>query len=616
MKPSEEIKSAVDIVKIVSDYVQLRKRGANYVGICPFHQEKTPSFAVHAAKQIFHCFGCGVGGDVFKFVMLIENVTFPEALERVAEKAGIPKSQISDLRFQKLDDGQAKERAALHQMHEFAAQFFAAQLGGTAEGRAAKAYLADRGLRDDVLAHFRLGYAPSEGRALARKLAEAGFSGELMEKSGLVVTGREDVRPQIPNSGSQTSNFPSQIAHPKSEISNFRSYTDRFRRRVIFPITNESGKVVAFAGRALADEQPKYLNSPETPIYTKSRILYHLHQAGPAIRKADVAILVEGYMDCIALASSGVENVVACCGTSLTASQVRLLARYTRRVIVNFDPDSAGTAATERSLGMFLEEGFEVRVLALPGGLDPDSFIRKEGVSAYQRLLERAPTYLDYLTDRAAAAHDLSTPEGRVQAANAVLPYLAKVSNPLLRHEMAGRLAERLRLDEGLLRNELKRAAQTGGREIQLQPEAVALKASPAEKELLWAFLESAELAAEFLPTMERCLEGLPTAGIFKKLLAEYQQEGNLDIRRLEDSLLPEERRYLFEVQFTAEEPPDRKRVISCCNALKLHRMERERTDLQRAIERAQREHDRETLSRLLEAKLQLIKGLAQLKQA
>jgi DNA primase len=596
MKPSEEIKSAVDIVKIVGDYVQLRKRGANYVGICPFHQEKTPSFAVHAAKQIFHCFGCGVGGDVFKFVMLIENVTFPEALERVAERAGIPKSQISDLRFQKLDDGQAKERAALHQMHEFAAQFFAMQLGGTAEGRAAKAYLADRGLRDDVLAHFRLGYAPSEGSALVRRLAEAGFSSELMEKSGLVVTGRE-------------TNF-------KSQISDFKSYTDRFRRRVIFPITNESGKAVAFAGRALADEQPKYLNSPETPIYTKSRILYHLHQAGPAIRKADAAILVEGYMDCIALASSGIENVVASCGTSLTASQVRLLARYTRRVIVNFDPDSAGTAATDRSLGMFLEEGFEVRVLALPGGLDPDSFIRKEGVSAYQRLLERAPTYLDYLTDRAAAAHDLSTPEGRVRAANVALPYLAKVSNPLLRHEMASRLAERLRLDEALLRNELKRAAQTGGREIQLQPEAASLKASPAEKELLWAFLENAELAAEFLPTMESCLDGLPTAGIFKKLLAEYQQEGNLDIRRLEDSLLPEERRYLFEVQFTAEQPLDRKRVISCFNALKLRQMERERTDLQRAIERAQRENDREMLSRLLEAKLQLIKGLAQLKQA
>jgi DNA primase len=608
MKPSEEIKSAVDIVKIVGDYVQLCKRGVNYVAICPFHQEKTPSFAVHAAKQIFHCFGCGVGGDVFKFVMLIENVTFPEALERVAERAGIPKSQISDWRFQKPDDGQAKERAALHQIHEFAAQFFAAQLGGTVEGRAAKAYLTDRGLGDEVLARFRLGYAPSDGHALARRLAEAGFSRDLIEKSGLVVTGREDLKPQIPNSESQISNS-------KSQTSDLKFHLDRFRRRVIFPITSESGKVVAFAGRSLADEQPKYLNSPETPIYTKSRILYHLHQAGPAIRKADIAILVEGYMDCIALAAGGIENVVASCGTSLTVSQVRLLARYTRRVIVNFDPDSAGTAATERSLGMFLEEGFEVRVLALPGGLDPDSFIRKEGVRAYQQLLDRAPTYLDYLTDRAAAAHDLSTPEGRVRAANAVLPYLAKVTNPLLRHELAASLAERLRLDEELLRNELKRVAQTGGQQIQIQPEAAALKASPAERELLWAFLENPELAAEFLPTIENCLEGLPTAGIFKKLLSEYRQEGNLDIRRLEDSLLPEERRYLFEVQFVAEESPDRKRVISCCNALKLRQMERERMELQRAIERAQREHDRETLSHLLESKLQLIKGLAQLRQ-
>lgn len=586
MKASEEVRSQVDIVKLVGDYVKLRKAGANYVGLCPFHHEKTPSFAVHPLKQIFHCFGCGVGGDVFKFVMLIENVTFPEALERLAEKVGVKLSGRTGFGF---DDARAKERAVLHQMHEFAEQFFAAQLGGTMEGRAAKGYLMDRGLGDETLALFRLGYAPSDGQTLALRLAEAGFPAELMETSGLVAPGREGQKP-----------------------------FDRFRRRVIFPIENESGKVIAFAGRALGDEQPKYLNSPETPIYTKSRILYHLHKAGPAIRKQDAAILVEGYMDCIALASSGIENVVASCGTSLTESQVRLLGRYTRRVVVSYDADSAGIAATERSLGMLLEEGFEVHVLILPGGLDPDSFIRQQGVGSYRELLARAPAYLDYLTDRAAAAHDQNTPEGKVRAANAVLPYLAKVGNPLLRDEMASRIAERLRLDERLLRDELKRAAHTGGREIPVKQEAAVLKVSLTEKELLQAFLQSPELALEFLPALvsESHFEDLPAANLFKRLFAEYNEFGHVDLGRLENSISPDECRYLFEIQFAGDRPPDREQVLSCCKALQRQKLERERASLQVAIERAEREQDRGTLNRLLETKLQVMKSLAQTRQA
>lgn len=561
MKASEEIRAATDIVKLVGDYVKLRKSGSNYVGLCPFHQEKTPSFAVHPLKQIFHCFGCGAGGDVFKFVMLIENVTFPEALERLAEKAGVKLSAGAGFGP---DEPRAKERAALHQMHEFAAQFFAAQLGGTAEGRAAKAYLTDRGLDDETLARFRLGYAPSDGGVLASRLKEAEFTAELMETSGLVVPGRD-------NQGAFA----------------------RFRRRVIFPIENDSGKIVAFAGRALGDEQPKYLNSPETPIYTKSRILYHLHKAGPAIRKQDAAILVEGYMDCIALASSGIENVVASCGTSLTESQIRLLARYTRRVVVNYDADSAGVAATERSLGMLLEEGFEVRVLPLADGLDPDSFVRQRGAEAYRKLLEQAPAYLDYLTDRAATAHDQSTPEGKIRAANAVLPYLAKVGNRLLRDEMATRVAERLRLDEKLLRDELKRVAHAGGRELPVKPEAAALKISPAERELLQVLLESSELAAEFLPALvnEGHLGDSPAAGLFKALLAEYHQFGSVDQARLENSLSSEERRCLLEIQFLRVDIPlERKQVLSYLATLQWERTQREREMLQAAIQRAERD--------------------------
>jgi DNA primase len=576
MKASEEIRSAADIVKIVSDYVRLRKAGANLVGLCPFHQEKTASFAVHPVRQIFHCFGCGAGGDVFKFIMLIENVTFPEAVERVAEKAGVklPAAWGGDR-----DDARSKERSALYKVHERAAHFFATQLSATMEGRAARAYLVDRGLGDETLARFQLGYAPSDGRALSRKLAESGFTPEVCEASGLLVPGRES-------------------GHAM----------DRFRRRVIFPIAHESGKVVAFAGRALGDDQPKYLNSSETPIYTKSRILYHLHCSGAAIRRLDLAILVEGYMDCIALASSGVENVVASCGTSLTESQVRLLARYTRRVVVNYDPDSAGVAATERSLGMLLEEGFEIKVLALPGGLDPDSFIRRQGTDAYRQLLVAAPSYLDYLTDHAAAQNDQSTPEGKIRAVNAVLPYLARVGNPLLRDEMGSRLAERLHIDERLLHVEVKRAVRSGDGKLQVRPARANLEAKIAEKELVHAFLQSQDLVAEFLePFVESgdC-EGLPTEAIFKSLLADYKQWGSIDPARFEESLRAEERTFLSEMQFLRDRQSDRDVVLANLRALKLPRMRRELARLPAAIGRAERERDREAVKRLCEERKRL----------
>ncbi|MGH9469569.1 MAG: DNA primase [Terriglobia bacterium] len=583
MKPADEVRTHADILKIIGDYVKLRKSGSYFKALCPFHQEKTPSFSVHPVKQIFHCFGCGASGDVFKFVMLIENVTFPEALERVAEKAGVPVPRAWKSGG---EDRNAQQRAALYKMNETAARFFAAQLGATAEGRAARAYLTDREVSDEAIARFRLGYAPAGGGDIARRLAEEGFGPELVEVSGLTVPGREPgERPG-----------------------------GRFRRRVMFPLVSESGKTAGFAGRALTDEPPKYLNSPETPVYTKSRLLYHLHAAGPAIRKLDSAVLVEGYMDCIALASNGVENVVASCGTSLTEPQVRLLGRYARRIVVNYDPDPAGMAATERSLELLLEEGFEVRVLILPGGLDPDSFVRKNGGTAYLERLQKAVPYLDYLTERAAAAHNVQTPEGKVRAINAVLPHLAKVPSPLLRDELAGRLAARLRVDEKVLNGELRRAAQTGARELKAvaQPHSPSLQASLAEKELLRACLASPEIAAEVLPPLidEGCCEGLATAQLLGKAAAELRDMGTLELSRLEELLSAEEYRYLVGVHFSDEEPPDRDSVSRAASALRRRKLERERAALQAAIERAEREQNVEELARLMRAKIQLIKGL------
>ena len=586
MSQVEEVRAAADIVKIVGDHVKLRKAGANMMGLCPFHQEKTPSFAVHPTKQIFHCFGCGVGGDVFKFLMLLENLSFPEALRRVAEKAGITlRETLGDEKY----DERARERATLFKIHEISGNFFAAQLGATAEGRAARAYLADRGLSDEAVGRFRLGYAPSDGQALTGSMNEAGYESELLVKSGLILRDAERGR-----------------------------LYDRFRRRVIFPIANESGKVAAFAGRALGDDLPKYMNSPETPIYTKGRVLYHLDRAGNAIRKLDYAILVEGYMDCLAVASCGMENVVASCGTALTDSQIRLLGRYTRKVVVNYDPDSAGVAATERSLTLLLEGGFEAKVLALPGRLDPDSFIRQHGGAAYRERLSAAPTYLDYLTERAAAQHDLGSPEGKVAAANAVMPYLARVPSPMLRAELASRLAERLRVEERLLREELKRAASEGRQEISVSSARQGAQASPAEKLLLRTFLENEELADEFLEKLldNGDCEGLATEGIFRQLRERRRRGEKIQFSGLEDSVSPEEQRLVYETLVGAGEAASREEALACCLALRRKKVERQLEMLKMDIHTAEHAQEPARLAELLEAKIKLDKELAHLKRS
>jgi len=582
MNQVEDVRAAADIVKIVSDYVQLRKAGANMMGLCPFHQEKTPSFAVHPGKQIFHCFGCGVGGDVFKFIMLVDNLTFPEALERLADKVGITLVQTGA----RGDDSKSHERAALYKIHEAAARFYAGQLTGTGEGRAARAYLLDRGLQDEVVGRFLLGYAPRDGRALTRHLDSLGFDEGMAEKTGLVLR----------------------------DAGGDRRF-DRFRGRVIFPIANESGKVIAFGGRTLGDEQPKYLNSPETPIYTKSRVLYHLDIAAKAIRKQDYAILVEGYMDCITVDSGGIENVIASCGTSFTDAQIRLLGRYSRRVVVNYDPDSAGMAATERSLNALLEAGFEVKVLALPGGLDPDSFIRKQGAAEYRRLLAAAPGYIDYVTDRAIAGHGLGSPQGKLAVANAVLPYLARIPNPILRREMTDRLAARALLDDRLLREELRRAA--GERRPAVASRPHEYKASAAERKLLRAFLESTEVMDELLPGLveEGVLKGLVAEDVFFKLLEARNAGKPVDVHTLGESLSAENQHLLHESLLASDEVPSQQDAVSFSNALRRRKIERELSALNPYIDAAGREQDWARLSALNESKILLMKELARVRE-
>jgi DNA primase len=554
---AEKVKQQADIVRVVAEYVRLKKSGQNFTGLCPFHAEKSPSFAVHPTKQIYHCFGCGKGGDVFNFVMEMEKCPFPEAIRIVAEKCGIsiprPKERSPEERKEN------QQRSVLVEMHREAQSFFAKQLEVTLEGKAARAYLEDRGLDKDTITRFGIGYAPSGGDLLLRHL-KSKYSEKLLVDSGLV-----------------------------SRDQGGRLF-DRFRRRITFPISNESGKIVAFGCRALGDEQPKYLNSPETPIYSKSNVLYHMDRAKEGIRRQDFAILVEGYMDAIAVARAGISNVVASCGTSLADPQIKLLGRFTRRVIVNYDPDVAGQTATERSLVLLLEQDFEVRVLALPPvgnkKADPDLFIREMGKDAYLKLLKEAPPYVDYLIARARQM-DLTTGEGKLRAVNFLLPYVQKIPNRILRSEWATRIAQQLRLDEPVLRAALSKAASERRSEVKTQQELVGRAAKPVERRLIRMLAEAEGFRHQLAQRLQnaRLYHGLETEKIFAALVIASLAGQPLQASEVAAVLEERDRRLLFEILFEEANEPTWEEAQSCIEALQHRQAEHELAEVQRSIE-------------------------------
>jgi DNA primase len=550
---ADRVKQQADIVRVVGEYVRLKKSGQNFTGLCPFHSEKTPSFAVHPVKQIYHCFGCGAGGDVFKFVMEMDKTTFPESVRAVAEKCGIAIPRARERTPEERRENQ--QRTSLVELHREAATFFVQQLNATQEGRAAKAYLLDRGLDSEAMARFGIGFAPSGGEALLRAFKQK-YPEKVLEASGLF-----------------------------SRDQNGRLF-DRFRRRVMFPIANDSGKIVAFGGRALGDDLPKYLNSPETPIYTKSNILYHLDRAKEALRQRDFAVLVEGYMDAIAVARAGISNVVASCGTSLTEPQVKLLNRFTRRIIVNYDPDTAGQAATERSLAILLEQGAEVRVLALPGGKDPDSFIRSEGAAAYTKLLNEAPPYVDYLISRASKM-DMSTAEGKLRAVNFLMPYVQRVPDRILRSEWATRIAQQLRIEEPVLRESMRKAASERRSEVKARPELVGRVGKPAERRLVQMLIEAEEFRAQLAEEIRagELHRGLESERILAALVEACAAGVRPDAAELALALEDRDRRLLFEIAFESAAPPTWEEAESCLAVLRRRRAEEELSAVQRQIE-------------------------------
>jgi DNA primase len=509
--------------------------------------------------------------------MEMEKCEFPDAVRQVAEKSGIAVPRAKERSPQERKQNQA--RSAFVEMHREAQTFFVKQLEATPEGKLARAYLEDRGLDKTTIERFGIGYAPSGGDGLLRFLKQK-YSEKLLAESGLISRSEQGGR-----------------------------MYDRFRRRITFPIANESGKIVAFGARALGEDQPKYLNSPETPIYSKSNVLYHLDRAKEALRRSDFAVLVEGYMDAIAVARAGISNVVASCGTSLAEPQIKLLGRFTKRVIVNYDPDAAGQTATERSISLLLEQDFEVKVLALPGKADPDKFIREQGAEAYLKVLKDSPPYVDYLIARARQM-DLSTGEGKLRAVNFLLPYVQKIPNRLLRSEWATRIAQQLRLEEPVLRAALSRAAAERRSEVKTQPELVGRAAKPVERRLIRMLAEGQGFRSELAQQLQQAQLhlGLETEKIFTALIAASLSGEPLQPSELAAALEERDRKTFYEILFEDSNEATWEEAQSCLDALRHRQAEQELADVQRSIEASPAGPE---LRGLLERKQTLMRRLA-----
>jgi DNA primase len=632
----EIVKQQADIVRVVGDYVKLKKAGAqNYSGLCPFHNEKTPSFSVHATRQFYHCFGCGVSGDVFSFVQKIENVTFPEAVRAVAQKLGIalPKASFSS----PAEANEAKLRTVLLEIHERAYAFFQECLRRP-EGARAREYLAGRGLSEEIIRAFRIGYAPDSGFLLKDRL-KGEFDEETLRESGLF-SWKEGSQPPAVNShhgksldsaGEPPVGLSDSAGDDKPTTNDQRPTTasmySKFRNRVVFPITNETGRVIAFTGRTLSTDEkagPKYLNSPETAIYSKSRVLFNLDQAKEAIRKLDYAVLVEGQMDCISVYAAGFHNVIASSGTAFTELQARLLGRFSKNVVVNFDPDTAGAKATERTLGLLVEEDFQIKVLTLEAGFDPDLFIRRKGKDAYADALKKSQRYFDYLIERAQSQFPIRSAEGKVKALNYLLPHIQRVPSRIVRDELAREIAQKLGIDSAVLRQELKHAA--ANRSTASLKASIEAQVTDAEKLLIRALTSATEIQtseehfsardgaeeefdparqAHFVLNNERLHVGLTTESLIETLLSPLAEASEVMDLPLSDG----DRNLLAAILMKEDEELTAERLEGAVRALRRIQFKRQMEEVQRELQAAKR-HEPERLRFLLREKDRLKRAL------
>jgi len=574
------VRDSIDIVDLISGYVSLKKTGKNHLGLCPFHSEKTPSFNVNPEKQIFHCFGCGVGGDVFKFLELQEGLNFPEAVKQLAARGGIPLPADSVSR--KEDKRTEDERKALLTIIADAAGYFRKELEGPA-GSAARDYLKKRGVTDQVVQDFALGFVRPEWDGLLRNLKQKGYAFSQMEKAGLIVK--------------------------RSEA---EGYYDRFRGRIIFPIRDISGNVIAFGGRVMDDSLPKYLNSPETPLYSKSNVLYCLDKAKEPARKQKYFIIVEGYLDAIACHQYGAQNAVATLGTALTEGHLRLMRRFAQNLVLIFDPDPAGVKAAMRGLDLFVSSGMKVNVVSLPDNDDPDTFLKKNGYEAFASCLRKSEKFMDFVLGQVVKGGQTSSIDDKVEKAGEMLGYIARLPSGIERDHYLKRTAEALDLDEGVLRQEMPRQ---GKGPVHHETEKTAPAASrghkPKAEEILIHLMLKDEMIARSLRerikpqdftdplyrrAAARIFEVLDSHGTFtvNALLAEGDEELNRIISH-------------YSVLEMVYDNPE-KSCQDCVELIKQHDPEKKMKQIIRAIKEAELRGDSAELLRLIEEQSDLSK--------
>ena len=549
----DDLKGQADLVQVVQDYVPLKRAGRSYKGLCPFHSEKTPSFHVNRDKGFFHCFGCGVGGDVFKFLELHGKLGFQESVRLLASRFGLPVPEIE------MEAGKAAadaEREELLKLHELAANYYRECLTGRLGARA-RQQLERRGLARQTLETLQLGFAPASRKGLKDHLLQHGFSLPQLVRSGLVV--QREAEPPI----------------------------DRFRNRLMVPICRESGSIIAFGGRAIEPDQlPKYLNSPETAIYSKGRMLYGLHLTKAAIRRQGFAVLVEGYFDFAQALQAGVTTVVASCGTALSLPQAQLLRRFATKAILSFDPDAAGAGASARSGELLLSQGFQVNVAVLPAGEDPDTFVRRQGAARYLEKLRGSLPYLEYLLERTAVEHDFSRDDSRREFLGKMLTVAASIPDAATRDQFGDRLAHKARITEEVVRAEIKKAAV--GRRTTVSDGELGARGEirTAEKGLLWALLHDPETAVAVLGDLEDgALDELATGPILKAARSLGDWPADTIPATLRQRLNASELQLVASIaaQDAAPAPVD-----ECALALKRLRYERERAALQSEINHLQ----------------------------
>ncbi len=579
----EEIRERFNLVDVVSDYTRLKKSGRNYMGLCPFHSEKTPSFTVSLEKQLYYCFGCGAGGNIFTFIMSMENYTFMEAVRSLAERAGVslPERNLSR------EEKRAKLiNEELLKINEISMKYFQKVLFKTDPGKRALKYLKKRGLQEQAIKKFYIGFSPPDWNSLKNFLKNKGFSESNIEKAGIIV-----------------------LRSDKS------GYYDRFRNRIMFPIFSQHNQVIGFGGRVLDDSQPKYMNSPETPVYNKSKSLYALNFARFSMREKNQLIIFEGYLDVITAFQNGLENCVASLGTSLTGEQAKIIRRNASSVIIAYDSDTAGESATWRGLDTLSDAGCQVKVAQLPEGQDPDEFIRKKGITVFNtEIIQKALPLVDYKLEKihkGTGSSNFDTPEKKLSYLNRVLPVLSDIKNSVELDLYIQKVSSQIGVNPNTVKNELKKYRQNKRRKgRELAPKDVSafsekLKPPAAEKKILNVMLKSKESIGEVKKHLDVSdFKYEPYRLIVEKLYVLIDNNSDYSIEAFLDLFTDSEIKKMI-VSLTMEDDIDlensKKVIRDCVKKIKSYQLSLKRKEIEGKIQKLDKERDAGEIKKLLE---------------